>query len=203
MHLAHCPKPVVQQGPSPTPHPTRSPSTQPTPGQEKEEAECKAGGQSLLPPPEHQRCPRPHPRPSEHDLIWNEVKISRQSLPGLGWAPHPVGSVFSREKKVGLISGSGRSPGGGNGTPRQCSWLENPMDRGAWRANVPGVTKSQTGEATKTSNKADTRRGRLGPPKAGRGGRDPPLEPPEGALSCPHLDVRPLSGEKKLGSVSA
>ena len=77
------------------------------------------------------------------------------------------------------------------------------MDRGAWRANVPGVTKSQTGEATKTSNKADTRRGRLGPPKAGRGGRDPPLEPPEGALSCPHLDVRPLSGEKKLCSVSA
>ena len=34
----------------------------------------------------------------------------------------------------GLIPGSGRSPGGGHGTPLQCSCLENPMDRGAWRA---------------------------------------------------------------------
>ena len=30
------------------------------------------------------------------------------------------------------IPGSGRSPGGGNGNPLQCSRLENPMDRGAW-----------------------------------------------------------------------
>ena len=33
----------------------------------------------------------------------------------------------------GSISGSGRSPGGGNGNPFQYSCLENPMDRGAWR----------------------------------------------------------------------
>ena len=32
----------------------------------------------------------------------------------------------------GSIPGSGRSPGEGNGNPRQCSCLENPMDRGAW-----------------------------------------------------------------------
>ena len=32
---------------------------------------------------------------------------------------------------VGLISGLGRSPGGGNGNPLQYSCLENPMDRGA------------------------------------------------------------------------
>ena len=41
----------------------------------------------------------------------------------------------------GLISGSGRSPGEGNGNPLQSSCLENPMDRGAWKAIVPGVVK--------------------------------------------------------------
>ena len=45
---------------------------------------------------------------------------------------------------AGLIPGSGRSAGGGNGNPLQYSCLENPMDRGAWRATVPRVTKSQT-----------------------------------------------------------
>ena len=37
----------------------------------------------------------------------------------------------------------GRSPGEGNGNPRQHSCLENPMDRRAWRATVPGVAKSR------------------------------------------------------------
>ena len=45
---------------------------------------------------------------------------------------------------VGSTPGSGRSPGEGNGNPLQYSCLENPMDRGAWRATVPGVTKSWT-----------------------------------------------------------
>ena len=38
----------------------------------------------------------------------------------------------------------GRSPGGGNGYPLQYSCLENPMDRGAWRAAVHEVAKGQT-----------------------------------------------------------
>ena len=42
------------------------------------------------------------------------------------------------------IPGSGRSPGGGHGNPLQYSRLENSMDRGAWRATVYGVAKSQT-----------------------------------------------------------
>ena len=42
------------------------------------------------------------------------------------------------------ILGSGRSPGGGHGYPLQPSWLESPMDRGAWRATVHGVTKNGT-----------------------------------------------------------
>ena len=45
---------------------------------------------------------------------------------------------------MGLIPGWGRFPGGGHGILFLHSWLENPMDRGAWRANVHGVTKNQT-----------------------------------------------------------
>ena len=45
---------------------------------------------------------------------------------------------------VGLITGSGRSAGGGHGNPVQFSCLENPMDRGAWQATVHGVAKSWT-----------------------------------------------------------
>ena len=37
---------------------------------------------------------------------------------------------------------SGRYPGGGHGNPLQYSFLENPVDRGAWRATVHGVAKS-------------------------------------------------------------
>ena len=46
-------------------------------------------------------------------------------------------------RDAGSIPGS-RSPGEGNGNPFQYSCLENPMDRGAWRATVYGVEKSQT-----------------------------------------------------------
>ena len=42
---------------------------------------------------------------------------------------------------AGLIPGSGRSPGEGNGNPLQCSCLENSMDRGAWQATVQGLAK--------------------------------------------------------------
>jgi len=40
----------------------------------------------------------------------------------------------------GLIPELGRSPGGGHSNPLQYSYLENLMDRGAWRATVHGVT---------------------------------------------------------------
>ena len=49
---------------------------------------------------------------------------------------------------AGSVPGSGRSPGGGNGSPLQCSCLENSMDREAWWATVHGVTKSQTQQHT-------------------------------------------------------
>ena len=47
-------------------------------------------------------------------------------------------------RDAGSIPGSGRSPGGGNGNPLQYSCLENPMDRGTWRARDRGITKSRT-----------------------------------------------------------
>ena len=49
---------------------------------------------------------------------------------------------------MGLIPGLARSPGGRNGKQLQYSCLENPMDRGIWRAPVHGVAKSQTGLTT-------------------------------------------------------
>ena len=48
----------------------------------------------------------------------------------------------------GLIPGWGRSPGEGNGNPLQYSFLENPMDRGVWRATVHGVAVLDMIEAT-------------------------------------------------------
>ena len=47
-------------------------------------------------------------------------------------------------RDTGLISGLGRSPGGGHGNPLQYSCLENPMDRRAWKAKIHGVSKRHT-----------------------------------------------------------
>ena len=46
----------------------------------------------------------------------------------------------------GSIPGLGRSPTGGHGNPLEYSYLENPMDRGAWRATVYRVTESDRTE---------------------------------------------------------
>ena len=45
---------------------------------------------------------------------------------------------------MGLIPGLGRSSGGGHGNLLQCSYLKNPIDRGAWQATVHSVSQSQT-----------------------------------------------------------
>ena len=50
-------------------------------------------------------------------------------------------------RDAGLIPGSGRSPGEGNGSPLQYSCLETSMDRGAWWATVHRVTQSDMTEA--------------------------------------------------------
>ena len=53
-------------------------------------------------------------------------------------------------RDVGSIPGMGRSPGGGHGNPLQYLCLENPMDRGAWRATVHGAAKSWSQLSTST-----------------------------------------------------
>ena len=53
-------------------------------------------------------------------------------------------------RDTGLILGSGRSPGGGNGNPFQDSCLGNPTDRGAWQATVHEVEKGRTQLRTHT-----------------------------------------------------
>ena len=47
-------------------------------------------------------------------------------------------------RDLGSIPGWGRYPGGGHGNTLRYSCLENPMDRGAWRATVQRLTKSRT-----------------------------------------------------------
>ena len=47
-------------------------------------------------------------------------------------------------RDMGSIPGLGRFPGGGHGNPLQHSYLENPMDKGAWWAMVHRIAKSQT-----------------------------------------------------------
>ena len=63
-----------------------------------------------------------------------------QVVPVLKNLPASAGDI----RDTGLISGSGRCPGGGHGSPFQYSCLHSPMDRGAWWATVYRVTKSQT-----------------------------------------------------------
>ena len=63
---------------------------------------------------------------------------------------NPPTNAYIRD--MGWIPGSGRSPGGGHGSPLQYFCLENPMDRGAWWAAVHGLTESNTAEHLSTDH---------------------------------------------------
>ena len=75
---------------------------------------------------------------------WSLIPI-HFNLHGSIYENFPGGSVVKNPpastRDAGLIPGLRRSPGGGNGNPLQYSCLENPMDRGAWRARVHRGTK--------------------------------------------------------------
>ena len=62
-----------------------------------------------------------------------------QGFPGGSGVRNPLANAGD----VGLIPGSGRSPGAGNGNPFQCSCLENPMARRAWQPTRHRVAKSR------------------------------------------------------------
>ena len=74
--------------------------------------------------------------------LLNHIKIF-SDFPGSSDGKEFVCSVGD----LGLIPWLGRAPGEWNHYPHQISCLENLMDRGAWRATVYRVTKSQTLEA--------------------------------------------------------
>ena len=72
----------------------------------------------------------------------HQVKKNRHGKKSLHSPQHLRTSLNAGD--LGLIPGSGRSPGEGNENPLQYSCVENLMDRGAWWATVQGVAKSQT-----------------------------------------------------------
>ena len=69
-----------------------------------------------------------------------EFQVPKQMALVVKNTPANAGDI----KDTGSLSGSGRTPGGGHSNPLQYSCLENPMDRGAWRAIIHGVAKSRT-----------------------------------------------------------
>ena len=74
----------------------------------------------------------------------NTQEISRSLVCQYGFPGSEVKASAFNAGDPGLIPGSGRSPGEGNGNPLQYSCLETPMDGGAWWATVHGVAKSWT-----------------------------------------------------------
>ena len=68
--------------------------------------------------------------------------------------PANIGDIID----AGSIRGSGRSPGGGNDNPLQCSCLKNPMDKGAWWAIIYGVANSWTRLSMHTNSRKRRRK---------------------------------------------
>ena len=71
-------------------------------------------------------------------------------FPGVAAGKSPPANAGDT-RDAGSIPGSGRCPGGGHGTPLQYPCLENPRNRGAWQAAVPGVAESQARLSTHPS----------------------------------------------------
>ena len=127
-------------------------SASPTAGKDQSPSSDGQLGEVLLPA---QRLTGQGPRPGAGGLLscpltqmllsphlrhfWPSVWAS-QVAPAVKNLPANAGHV----RTSGSIPGSGRSPGGANGSPLQYSCLENPVDRGACRATVPGAAESRT-----------------------------------------------------------
>ena len=91
-------------------------------------APCFMGPQAFPPTP---------PTSSVEPVLWKKA-----SQVVLGIKDLPASSRDIRD--TSSVPGLGRSLGGGHGNPLQRACLENPMDRGAWRATVHRVAQSQT-----------------------------------------------------------
>ena len=106
---------------------------------------------------------RPRPTRLRKQVRWSRpadgvsVGSREMSLPSTvrGFPCSSVGKESAcHARDPGLIPGSGRSPGGGNGNPLQYFCLENPMDRGAWGATVRGVARVGHDLLTKPQSRA-------------------------------------------------
>ena len=75
-----------------------------------------------------------------HDWVTEQQQVSRRASQVAPGVKNPLASAGDSCS----IPGLGRSPGAGTGNPLLHSFLENPMDRGAWRATVHGVAESWT-----------------------------------------------------------
>ena len=76
-----------------------------------------------------------------HRAPWEAPSVVSRSM----WSiPRPPRWFSAKPGDKSLTPGAVRFSGGGNGNPLQYSCLGNPMDGGAWRATVHGVTKNQT-----------------------------------------------------------
>ena len=75
----------------------------------------------------------------DFEFVTSALGLSVLSFPGGAM----VKNLLLNTGDAGSIPGSGRFPGGGNGKPLQYSCLEDPMDKGAWKATVHGVAKSR------------------------------------------------------------
>ena len=99
--------------------------------------------------------------------------------------------------KTGDEGGLDFIPGGGNGNPLLCSCLENPVDRGAWRAIVHGVTNSWMTERLNTNNKTSAQKKEARPPDGRRGARCP--VPPPCILECCSHELQGTEEEGRAG----
>ena len=72
-------------------------------------------------------------------------------LPRWHVVKNPPAKAGDTLRDAGSVPGSGRSPEGGHGNPLQYSCLENPMDRGAWRATVHRTVDSDTTKESDTT----------------------------------------------------
>ena len=80
------------------------------------------------------------PHVQNEDIIWGDFTNIQTGFPGDSDGKESA----CNSGDPGSVPCWGRSPGEGNGYPLQYSCLENPKNRGAWWATVPGIAKSQT-----------------------------------------------------------
>ena len=107
-------------------------------------------------PLDHQQSPSVHLYFHIFTCSWHIIIVLHIFLLSWGlefprWLSRPAANAEDAGD-TGSTPGSGRFPAGGNGNPLQYSCLGNPMERGASRATVHGVTKSRTRSSTHTQN---------------------------------------------------